>query len=246
MPTGQQAHDYQLIADDIARVICCHDRTTFAGAVTDNTSDNKKAWKVLREKFPSMYFQGCCAHSVPLFEKGIFGATKTKQRGIREATYPDGYPFEILHDFVEDCKNVVKLFHNHHILKAQLCDRQNFNGFPMPQRAVPTRWGTIQAMAKTLLASERHIYALVSGRNFIQGTASQKAQRSEVRTTVTDERFVEKLENMMAILRPLDRLIVKYQSDETPISEVLLDILNLQTEFKIFHNDNIITTEERD
>ena len=127
-----------------------------------------------------------------LFVKDIFGATKTKQRGIREATYPDGYPFEILHDFMEDCKNVVKFFHNHHIMRAQLCDLKNFNGALILQRAVPTRWDTIQAMAKTLLASERHIYALVSGRNFIQRTASQKAQWSEVRTTITDERFVWK------------------------------------------------------
>uniref|UniRef100_M4B5F3 Uncharacterized protein n=1 Tax=Hyaloperonospora arabidopsidis (strain Emoy2) TaxID=559515 RepID=M4B5F3_HYAAE len=98
-------------------------------------------------------------------------------------------------------------------MRAQLCDLKNFNGALILQRAVPTRWDTIQAMAKTLLASERHIYALVSGRNFIQRTASQKAQWSEVRTTITDERFVENLEKMMAILRPLDRLIVKYQSE---------------------------------
>ena len=50
----------------------------------------------------------------------------------------------------------------------------------------------------------------------------------------------------MAILRPLDRLIVKYQSDKIPISEVLPDFLNLQTEFKILHNDKVITTGERD
>ena len=71
--------------------------------------------------FPSTYFQGCCAHGVQLLVKYIFGANKTKQRGIREVTYPYGYPFEIMHDFVEDCKNVVKFFNDHHILKAQLC-----------------------------------------------------------------------------------------------------------------------------
>ena len=68
----------------------------------------------------------------------------------------------------------------------------------------------------------------------------------EVRFTVTDERFIEKLKKMLAILRPLDRLIVKHKSDKTPISEVLLDLLNLQTEFKTFYNDKVITTKERD
>ena len=40
---GQQAHDYQFIADDIAFVICRHEKTTFAGSVTENTSTNKKS-----------------------------------------------------------------------------------------------------------------------------------------------------------------------------------------------------------
>ena len=74
-------------------------------------------------------------------------------------------------------------------MNAQLSDRQNFYCDPMLQRAVPTRWDTIQAMAKTLLASERNMYALFSGSSFILGTANKKAQWAEVRTTVTDERL---------------------------------------------------------
>ena len=54
------------------------------------------------------------------------------------------------------------------------------------------------------------------------------------------------MENILAVLLPLDRLIVKYQSDKTPISKMLPDFFNLQTEFKTFHNDKFITTEERD
>ena len=76
-------------------------------------------------------------------------------------------------------------------------------------------------MVKTLLASERHMYALVSGRSLIQETANQTAQRAGLRTTVTGERFITKPEKILAILRSLDRLIVKYQSDKNPISEVL-------------------------
>ncbi|KAH9246865.1 hypothetical protein BASA81_015546 [Batrachochytrium salamandrivorans] len=53
--------------------------TEFAGAVTDNTSTNKKAWTLLREMFPSCYFQGCCSHGIHLLVKDIFAATKTKE-----------------------------------------------------------------------------------------------------------------------------------------------------------------------
>ena len=101
-------------------------------------------------------------------------------------------------------------------------------------------------MVKTLLTSERHRYALISGRNFSQGTASKKYQRAEVHTSVTYERFIQNSENIVAVLRPIDLLIVKHQSEKTPISEVLPDFLNLQTEFKSFSNDKVITTEKRD
>jgi hypothetical protein len=54
--TGQQGHDHKFIADDIKHVIREHPSTIFAGAVTNNTSTNKKAWGLLQITFPSCYF----------------------------------------------------------------------------------------------------------------------------------------------------------------------------------------------
>jgi hypothetical protein len=53
---GQQGHDHKFIADDIEHVIHEHPPTIFAGAITDNTSTNKKAWGLLQITFPSHYF----------------------------------------------------------------------------------------------------------------------------------------------------------------------------------------------
>jgi hypothetical protein len=53
---GQQGHDHKFIADDIERVICEHPSTIFVGAVTDNTSTNKKAWGLLQITFLLRYF----------------------------------------------------------------------------------------------------------------------------------------------------------------------------------------------
>jgi hypothetical protein len=87
--TCQQGHDHKFIADDIERVICEHPSTIFAGAITDNTSTNKKAWGLLQITFPSHYFQGCCSHGLHLFVKDVFATTKTKKAGQVEATYLD-------------------------------------------------------------------------------------------------------------------------------------------------------------
>jgi hypothetical protein len=47
--TGQQGHDHEFIAKDVERVFTTYKDTTFAGAVMDNTSANKKAWEFSRQ-----------------------------------------------------------------------------------------------------------------------------------------------------------------------------------------------------
>jgi hypothetical protein len=81
-------------------------------------------------------------------------------------------------------------------------------------------------------------------RNFVQGTATQKEQRKAVHDTVTDQHFIDNLKKKLAILHPIDGLIVKYQSDKIPISEVMLDFHALPNEFAKLHSTNVITKQE--
>ena len=86
--TGQQAHDHQRMADDIARVIHLHTNTAFAVAVTGNTRTNKKAWKILSEEFPSCYFQACTSYACLLLVKDVCNNTinGTASTGFRFTT----------------------------------------------------------------------------------------------------------------------------------------------------------------
>jgi hypothetical protein len=192
--------------------------------------------------FPSRYFQGCCSHGLHLFVKDVFAAMKTKSQV--EATYPDQYSFELMLEFIACCKDVVKYFHNHHIAKAHLQDLQLFAGARILVRAAPTHWGTIQAMCQTLLESERHLHVIVTARDFVQGTSAQKSEKSKVKEIVTDDAFVNNLHKALAILTPVDALIVKYQSDKVPISEVMPNFHNLPEEYKKVMSNNIITRQE--
>jgi Protein of unknown function (DUF 659) len=119
--TKEQDHDANWIAQDMERVIELL-QCNISGAITDNMSANKKAWKILKEKFLSQFFHGCISHGFHLLVKDIFSAIKTVYpRGSgNPASYPDDYPFEDLLEFVLSCKEVVSFFHNRHVLKAKL------------------------------------------------------------------------------------------------------------------------------
>ena len=90
------------------------------GMVNDIASTNKKPWIPLYDMFPSCYFQGCCFHGFHLCINDIFTATNTKKTCNIEAMYPTGYLFQEMLEFIVDCKDVIKLFHSHHVVNAQL------------------------------------------------------------------------------------------------------------------------------
>ncbi|KAH6576375.1 hypothetical protein BASA81_017429 [Batrachochytrium salamandrivorans] len=147
-------------------------------------------------------------------------------------------------EFIVDCRDVVKMFHSHHVVKAQLQKLQRTTNSRVLVRSVPTRWGTIQQMCQRLLNSKSHLHTISSARDFIKGTAAQQAERQKVKDIIADNQFVAKLKKALAIMVPLNRLIVKYQSDKVFISEVMPDFHALPKEFKTLLDFKIITQNE--
>jgi hypothetical protein len=93
-----------------------------------------------------MFFQGCTSHGLHLIVKDIFAATMTKKGRDLEPTYPDGLPFESLVQFAVDCTDIVKFFHNHHVVEAKLSWLQKLQKLPALAKPAPTRWGLYPAM----------------------------------------------------------------------------------------------------
>ncbi|CAH1115876.1 unnamed protein product [Psylliodes chrysocephalus] len=95
----------------ISRVINSFDSSiVVGGAVTDNTSANKVAWKILEETYPNKFFHGCVCHCLNLLVKDIFG----------DDTQSVNSPLGKLPVFVNECKNIVVFFKNHHALNHTL------------------------------------------------------------------------------------------------------------------------------
>ena len=117
--TGEEAHTANWIAGNLLWVIT-YMTCKVLGAVTDNTAPNKKAWSLLKEKFPTKFFHGCLAHTLHLMVKDIFLPPKKEKGPDGELRYPPTYPFEHLAIFATTCKEIVIFFHTHHVQQAQL------------------------------------------------------------------------------------------------------------------------------
>jgi hypothetical protein len=230
--TGIQGHTAEWIAADIDRVMNKYPDTKFAGVVTDNASAYKSAWQMLKQRHPTMFFHGCVSHGLHLMVKDTFAATKTKKAGLPEPTYPEGYPFEEMLQLAVDCKDLVKFFHNHHVMKTRLTQMQMADKLCALKQPASTRWGTLQQCFKTILDSERLIYSITTERDFIAGTVKQKAVRQHLRDIVTKDNFICLLEKALKILEPINALIVKFQSDSVPVSEVVTAFNNIPNEFQ--------------
>jgi hypothetical protein len=136
--TGDQGRNAAFLAADMSRVI---DATPgkMAGAIMDTTTANKAAWVLLKRRHPHMFFHGCESNDLQLFVKDIFAATKAT-RGRAVAEYPPDYPLEYLLEFINNCKDVVKFFYNHHAPKVQLKAALGAAKLKMLAQMAPTRW----------------------------------------------------------------------------------------------------------
>jgi hypothetical protein len=98
---------------------------------------------------------------------------------------------------------------------------QNQAGARELARPEATRWSSVQKCFLTILKSDSILYSIVNERDFISGTKSHRVERERVKEIISRHDFEDLLNKSLAILQPVDLLIVKYQSDAAPLSEVM-------------------------
>jgi hypothetical protein len=97
---------------------------------------------------------------------------------------------------------------------------------------------------ETVLDSESFLHGIVRERDFIYGNTLQKTDRTRIRNIITDVSLKFNLIKSLEILRPIDKLIVKYQSDSCAISEILPDFHQLPRNFEKLSEEGKLTNNE--
>lgn len=96
--------------------------------------------------------------------------------------------------------------------------------------AKPTRthWGSLQKCMETVLDSKAILHNLVCERDFIGGTAAQNAERTRIKYILIDLSFKTNLNESLELLRPIEKRVVKYESDCCSVSKILPHFTNGQ------------------
>ncbi len=127
--------------------------------------------------------------------------------------YPPGYPCEYLLDFVNECKGVVLFFDNHQIPKAKLQAKQLEANVPLLVKPGETRWSSLLGRLVRLKKTTDLLYSLVNERDFVSCARQLdgRIRRQELKAFFSAETTIPYLDKSIAILQPIDGLLIKFQ-----------------------------------
>ncbi|HEY9300046.1 MAG TPA: DUF domain-containing protein, partial [Phormidium sp.] len=222
----EKAHTSSFIANDIIRVAKTL-KGKVAGVVMDNTAANKKAGQLLLQAHPNWLVHGCVAHALNLLVRDIFSPPKKALAGQDKAVPPVVYPFVSLHEHAQVCKEIVIFFKTSQAHKAALEKQQKAISTPKLVLPAVTRWGTLQGCFVSLLQSATILQNYVKSPDFVSGTKLQKEKKEQVKNFILEDDFVDMLQHSIEMIKPIDELLVKFQSDLVPVSEVYENFINL-------------------
>ena len=126
--TNLKSHKEEYIATKILKVIeeleseC--GKTVF-GLVTDNTSNMRKAWRLIEEKYPAIICCGCAVHGLNLIFRNVI-------------------KLEICKNIIKRAKGVIKEFRHKHILVDKLKAMQKAENVNCTLKLpVKTKWASM-------------------------------------------------------------------------------------------------------
>ncbi|KAJ3062543.1 hypothetical protein HDU98_001569 [Podochytrium sp. JEL0797] len=194
------------LSDESAISVC-------VGAVMDNTSANKKAWRILERENTQCFFSGCISHGLNLLAQDLISPKKTRSNFRAAETdeddpddpdadiaFPVGYCFDELAKTFKNVVYVIKCFRNNVFLNDELKNMQHLASVPALESPGTTR---LRVSAKTALSFLPLLSILVSKPDFVNGVPAKA---------------------------PICAEIVKFQLDSAPVSDCYKELVKARHE----------------
>jgi len=192
--------------------------------VTDNASNMKLAWKLLKDKYPHLVTFGCLAHGLNLLAKDINN-------------------IESIKNVIGICKTIINFFSNHHVANQTLKKIQKEKDGKESVLSLPieTRWGSTARCLDSLLKSQ----------SSLQSTAVEKEVSkllpSDLRLKILDnDGFWRSVQEAHGILQPISEAIRRLEGDKPNLSEVYDILRNLVSQIKSKFPFSQLSSEEQE
>ena len=218
--TGEIAQTGENIALETISVINEIGSEKVVSLVTDNASNMKTAWKILRENYPKLIINGCAAHTINLLVKDICKLDEY------EST-------------MTDCRFVTAFVNDRNILSTRFGSLQvglfeSETNLQSKRKLVfvsDTRWYTHHACVKRILENKLVLKQLIhtTAFNDIQQTRELAIKKKRFYSLIDDGAFWDRVQVAESILRPTSKAVGLLESDSCCISDIyrlFLDLLD--------------------
>ena len=186
-----------MIADEYERIMRgLPENMTCTGGAMDNCSVNKAAWTILKSRFPDKFWYGCASHGLHNFFNDVIARLYSSEDDAH-------YAKSMIH-FVFRQQSVLRELRG-------LCEKDKTN---FTTELSDIRWASACATAKTVLEDEDHLLLVINKGD------TDTDDRREYLKRVQNADFMKRLQVMVEILCPAFDLIVKFESDLLPLSDV--------------------------
>ncbi|CAI5723922.1 unnamed protein product [Peronospora destructor] len=189
----------ELTADEVEEVMAKEKKAEFYGIVTPTTSTlSTYTRKKIQKKHPRCtFFHGCVSNALTLLLSDICSVLP--------------WLAKIQTSVVE----LAQVFHGNHKLQALATATDDSQTVKFPDNS------SICALLEALLKHEKALYMIVARRDFVDAsTLTEQEKLKLVQDFVLGETFAQDLVNSLAVLRPLQQQLNRFQKDQPPLSQV--------------------------
>lgn len=234
-----KSHTSQFIFDEVCKImegvegeesILGRPPTDVSAFCTDNASNMKSAWQLLKAKYPWLFCYGCTAHSLNLLA-GDFSKINTVKTTLHEN------------------RSVSRFFREHQIPKSVLQEKTiTANGKPLTCIiGVATRWSTDYCMVKRNNDLKQALMHCTLDSRCSKAFSSKKIEKALI---LDEDGFWTRSKLVAQLLGPIKDAIAEVEGDVVPISIIprLWSVLRCRVTkaAQDLVNTSVISTEEMD
>ncbi|CAI5726362.1 unnamed protein product [Peronospora effusa] len=189
----------ELTADEVEEVMAKEKKAEFYGIVTPTTSTlSKYTRKRIQKKHPRCtFFHGCVISALTLLLSDVCTVLPWLEK--------------IQTSVVE----LAQVFHGNYKLQTLATAAEHNQTMKFPDNS------SICALLEALLKHEKTLYMIVARRDFVDAsTLTEQEQLKRVQDFVLGETFAQDLINSLAVLRPLQQQLNRFQKNRPSLSQV--------------------------